>query len=327
MADFVQTLPHELTTALSTLSLTGPALTNAVLFNRDLFLHITRFCELGALGALSATCKALEESVLDRQTWWHHCERLWPQPSLRPCRDPRGLCRRLKEANTWGECKLRSLHDLLLLIQIVKPDDEVLTYEFNVGDLAKRYPGNPTDSGLVLPGLPKLRQLTSEALGSYVAERVDVRLLRKDTFQILGGQPDDVYDVEFGGNFNVILGQWQVQGLRHFAADTQMGPGYPTGNPDAPLNIEVRTTLLFEGVVEEGPPFGPSDHLGFDGWMVTMDNEVWAARDVDPAITPDYQYMERAPQAVPWSLDTLNRIYHVRWWTETDDWRHRHERD
>ena len=53
----------QLTAELSTLSLTGPALTNAVLLNRDLFLHITRFCELGALSALSATCKALEESV------------------------------------------------------------------------------------------------------------------------------------------------------------------------------------------------------------------------------------------------------------------------
>ena len=107
----------------------------AVLFNRDLFLHVARFCELPQLAALSATCKALEESVLDRQTWWHQCERLWPWPSLRSSRDPRGLCRRLKVGDSADTCKLQGLDDLVLLVQIVKPDEEALHFEFNIDEL------------------------------------------------------------------------------------------------------------------------------------------------------------------------------------------------
>ena len=126
----------ELTAELSALTLTGPLAMKAVLFNRDLFLHVARFCELPQLAALSATCKALEESVLDRQTWWHQCERLWPWPSLRSSRDPRGLCRRLKVGDSADTCKLQGLDDLVLLVQIVKPDEEALHFEFNIDKLA-----------------------------------------------------------------------------------------------------------------------------------------------------------------------------------------------
>ena len=59
----------ELTTELSAISLSGPQAVHAVLFNRDLFLHVTRQCTVPALGALSATCKVLEACVFDRATW------------------------------------------------------------------------------------------------------------------------------------------------------------------------------------------------------------------------------------------------------------------
>lgn len=288
----------QLTTELSTLSLTGPALTNAVLFNRDLFLHITRFCDLGALGALSATCKVLEESVLDRQTWWHQCERLWLQPSLRSCRDPRGLCRRLKEGSTWAAPKLRSLDDLVLLIQIVKPDDEALTYEFNVGDLRRaEWPPDWSDEELyLLPGLPKLTRNPipedrSQEWRDY-RERVNVRVLRKGTFQVVGGEM-------YSRVGDVALREWEAQGLRDFE-------GY-----EGPVNVEVRTLLEFERLELEQDDGLPNVHPD-GGWAVKLVEHLSIARDTDPASSLDYECMDCKTQAVPWPLGTLNRIFHTR---------------
>ena len=314
MADFVQTLPHELTTALSTLSLTGPALVNAVLFNRDLFLHITRFCELGALGALSATCKALEESVLDRQTWWHQCERLWPQPSLRSCRDPRGLCRRLKEGSTWAAPTLRSLDDLVLLIQIVKPDEEALNFEFNVGDLQ---PGDDnlryTRNSYLLPGLPALNRTHipgGRPRWDYKwKERVNVRLLRKGTFQVLGSD----IDPHFG---HVMLRRWQAQGFREFDAHLRRY-GSEVELADYPVNVELTAVLEFK--VDDGPPTHPQSESPSHGrWAVKLREFVLVARDTeiddDPQATlPDWHELDDTTDPVPWPLETLNRILQTRW--------------
>ena len=311
MADFVQTLPDELTTELSSLSLTGPALMKAVLFNRDLFLHITRFCELGALGALSATCKALEESVLDRQTWWHQCERLWPQRSLRSCRDPRGLCRRLKEASEWDAPHLRSLGDLVLLIQIVKPDEEALNFEFNVGDLQ---PGDDnaryTRNSYLLPGLPALTPIPDRPRWDKKwQERVNVRLLRKGTFQVLGSD----IDPHFG---HVMLRRWQAQGFREFDAHLRRY-GSEVELADYPVNVELTAVLEFK--VDDGPPIHPlSDGPSHGVWAVKLVENVSVARDTeiddDPQATlPDWHLLDYTTHGVPWPLEALNRILHTRW--------------
>ena len=73
------------------------------------------------------------------------------------------------------------------------------------------------------------------------------------------------------------------------------------------VNIWAKVILYFEGVNDGAT----------DGWLFTMNEEVWLAHDQNPDYFPDYEYGGRTSLAVPWPLVTVSRILHVEYWPDS----------
>ena len=96
----------------------------------------------------------------------------------------------------------------------------------------------------------------------------------------------------------VTLRAWEAQGIRDFPL---------TAPNEHHVNIRAEAVLYFGGV----------DDGATDGWVFTMNEEVWLAHDDDPDYFPDYDYGGRTSLTVPWPLVTVSRILNVKYWPDT----------